>query len=203
MKGRFVLFCLWFLLPVSIQAQEKKDKDDSTHQELREATKSMSEAFRNKDLDSLLKHVHKKVVVVWQNGEVSNGHDGIRKNYERILAGPSSVMDKAEIDPKLADSIVLHGSPADAAVVFGDLNDVYTLRDGTTFAMKSRFSATFAKQDDQWLVVAFHASADVWDNDILKTAVGKSMWLAGGISGIAALIAGIIFGRALGAKKTT
>jgi ketosteroid isomerase-like protein len=211
MKHRCLLLVAVLLLgPVALPAQDKsKDndqqskkekKEDPNHEELREVKKALTDAFKNKDLDALLKHVHKNVVVTWQNGEVSRGHDGIRKYYDRMLTGNDSVLDKVDADPELPELSILYGDPPRTAVAFGKLHDKYKLRDGTDIDMQSLFSATLAKQDGKWLIVNFHASTNVFDNDVLKLAVSKTMWLAGGIAGIAGLILGLIVGRLMGSK---
>src|SRR5437660_551297 len=134
------------IAPIAIHAQDKKDKEDPAHDELREVKKAMTEAFKTKDLEGLLKHVHKDAVVTWQNGEVSRGHEGIRKYYDRMLTGPDSILEKVDAEPYLPKNAELYGKPPHTAVASGELHDKYKLRDGTEIDMKSLFSATLVKQ---------------------------------------------------------
>lgn len=215
MLRRTPLVAVLLLAAWTVHAQEKsksdKDsksgsaepavKEDPAHEELREVKKAMTDAFNKKDLDALLKYVHKDVVVVWQNGEVSRGQDEIRAYYKRMLGGDSSVLLKVEANPTMKENSKLYGSPATTAVAVGDLNDKYKLRDGTEIDMQSKFSATLVKEEGKWLIVSFHGSANVFQNDVLKYAINRTMWLAGSIGSVVALVLGLILGRVLGGRK--
>ncbi len=186
------------------QAPLKKDgaaKENAAHDELREVKKAMTDAFNKKDLDALLKHVHKDVVVTWQDGKVSRGHDEIKKYYNTMLTGNQSVLIKVEADPVLPENSILYGEPPTTAVAFGLLNDKYSLREGTNIDMQSRFSATLVKEDGKWLIVNFHGSADVFRNEVLNLAVSRTMWITGSSVAVVALLIGLILGRLMGGKK--
>lgn len=191
--------------------QEKKDADEHpAHKELREVKTAMEEAFNKKDIDGLLKYVHKNAVVTWQNGEVSRGHQGetktghkgIKEYYDRMLTGDASVLSKVEARPELEElSILYGGEPPTTAVAFGKLKDEYKLRDGTLIKMDSRFSATLVKEEGKWLIVNFHGSTNVFGNAVMDMAIKKTMWMTAGAVGLAALLLGLIVGRLLGGKK--
>lgn len=214
--------CLWIvaamLLSSAVANAQDKKKDESeqkpvkenpAHEELREVKKGMEEAFNKKDLDALLKYVHKDAVVTWQNGEVSRGHagetkvghKGIKEYYDRMLSGDKSILSKVEAKPDLEEFSILYGDPPTTAVAYGKLKDKYYLRDGTTIDMDSRFSATLVKEDGKWLIVSFHGSADVFNNAVMKMAITKVMWITAGAVGLGALLVGLIVGRLMGGKK--
>ncbi len=216
--------CLWIVAALLLSyavadAQDKKKKDESeqkpvkeppAHQELREVKIAMEEAFNKKDLDALLKYVHKDVVVTWQNGEVSRGHmgetkvghKGIKDYFDRMLTGDKSKLSKVEAKPELEEFSILYGDPPTTAVAYGKLKDKYYMREGTTIEMESRFSATLVKEDGKWLIVNFHGSADVFDNAVMNMAIKKVMWITAGAVGLGALLVGLIVGRLMGGKKS-
>jgi ketosteroid isomerase-like protein len=177
-----------------VRAQDKKDEDPA-HEELRSVRKALIESFNKRDVDGLLKHVHKDVVVTWQNGEVSRGHAGIRKYFERMLVGDNSVVVEIKADPELPELSSLYGGKTpNTAVAYGTLNDHYQLRDGMDFKMNSLFSATLVKENGQWWIVNFHASTNMFDNEVLHQTVKKTMIYSAG-AGLAAglLLAGIVW----------
>jgi len=159
----------------------QQEKEDPAHDELRAVRKAMVEAFNKRDIDALLKHVHKDVVITWQNGEVSRGHDGLRKYFERMLVGPQSVVLEIHADPQMPELASLYGGKTPTlAVAYGTLNDQYKLRNGMEFKMDSLWSATLVKEAGAWSIVDFHASTNVFDNEVLNVAVKKTMMYAGG-----------------------
>lgn len=203
-----VLLPIICLLPLSSlvgSAQEAKqtgaNADEATHQELRALKVALVDAFNKKDIDKLVEHLHPDVTATWQNGEVTKGPKGVRDYYNRMLVGEKSVVEKIEAAPEVTDIALLFGSPHITATAYGKLNDKYKLRDGTEFNMNSLFSATMVKKDGKWLIVNYHGSTNVFDNEVLKLYVTKSMWWTGGIAGGVALILGLLVGRMLGGKK--
>jgi ketosteroid isomerase-like protein len=188
-------------LPAPLSAQEKTE--NPAHEELRSVRKAMMDAFNQRDIDALLKHVHKDVVVTWQNGEVSRGPAGIKKYFDRMLVGDQSVVVDIKTDPQVTELASLYGGKTPStAVAYGKFNDTYKLRDGMDFNMDSLWSATLVKENDRWLIVAFHASTNVFKNDVLNLYVNRAMWLAGGIAGIAGLLIGLLVGRLSAGKKS-
>jgi ketosteroid isomerase-like protein len=220
MKARccFAFAALFFVSAIAM-AQDKKDdkkpeekkKDEHpAHDELRAVKSALEDAFNKKDVDALLKHVHKNVVVTWQNGEVSRGHQGetksghkgIKEYYDRMLTGEASVLAKVEAKPELEELSILYGDPPTTAIAYGKLKDEYKLRDGTLIKMDSRFSAALVKEDGKWLIVNFHGSTNVFGNAVMDMAIKKTMWMTAGAVGLAALLIGLIIGRLMGGKKT-
>lgn len=190
-------------LSASAQEDKKKEtpKEDPAHEELRKLKAELVDAFNKKDIDALLKHLHPDVIVTWQNGEVSKGPEAVRDYYKRMLVGDQSVLIDVKADPEVTDLSLLFGEPAMTAVAYGKLRDKYKLRDGTEFTMDSRFSATAVKKDGKWLIVNFHGSTNVFDNEVLKMYVTKTSWMTGGVAGGAALLIGLAVGWMLFARK--
>jgi ketosteroid isomerase-like protein len=183
--GAVVLAC-W--LPSLARAQDTKGEDPA-HEELRTLRKAIVESFNKRDIDGLLKHVHKDVVVTWQNGEVSRGHDGVKKYFDRMLVGDKSVVVEIKADPQLPELSSLYGGKTPhTAVAYGTLNDHYKLRDGMDFKMNSLFSAVLVKENGQWSIVNFHASTNVFDNEVLHQAIRTTMIYSAG----AGLVAGLL-----------
>jgi hypothetical protein len=192
-----VLTCV---LPGIVRAQDKAE--DPAHEELRTLRKEMVESFNKRDISGLLKHVHKDVVITWQNGEVSRGHEGLKKYFDRMLVGDKSVVVDIKADPQLPEVSQLYGGKTPTmAVAYGTLNDHYKLRDGKDFKMNSLFSAALVKENGQWWIVDFHASTNVFDNEVLELAVKKTMMYSAGAGLVVGLVLATIVCLVVGKKR--
>jgi uncharacterized protein (TIGR02246 family) len=169
-------------------AAEQPGADDAVFQDLLAVRHGLIDAYNAHDLDALLSFCHEDIVVTWQNAEVSRGREGVRAYYQKMMTGEKRVVDSLQADPTVDDRAILFGE--NTAVSRGQMNDHYTLRDGSDFALNSRWSATLVNEDGKWLVASFHASTNAFDNEILRMVARKTALLAGG----AALATGVLLG---------
>jgi len=167
--------------------------EHSAHKELRALKDELTAAFNKRDLDALLKHVHKDAVVTWQNAVVSRGHKGVRDYYEKMLVGDKSIVIDVKSAPEVGELSVLHGGENPlTAVAYGTLNDQYKLRDGMEVKLDSVWSATLVKEDGRWLIADFHASTNTFDNAVMNIAVQKTLTIAGGGGAAVGFLLGIV-----------
>ena len=132
------------------------------------------------------------VVVTWQNGEVSRKPDGVKAYYDRMMKGPQRVVDTLTIDPTVEELTHLYG---DTGVAFGSSKDHYKLADGKDFDLLSHWTATVVKKDGKWKIAAFHASANMFDNAVLRLAVFRVSSWTGGIALVAGIVVGVVLGK--------
>src|SRR5262249_46360749 len=151
------------------------------HNELRALRDRILDSFNRNDLDGLLKNVHPNVVVTWQDGSVSRGHDGIRAYYDRMMKGPQRVVDKVTATADVDELTILHGESSGLA--FGKLEQDFALTDGKQFHLSSRWTADLVREGGRWVLAGLHVSANVFDNPILSMAMKRvGLW-----AGVAAL----------------
>lgn len=192
MKGWFFLPLVWAAFATTlVMAQEKKAaEEDPVHNELRKLRDEMVDAFNQRNVERMLALMHPDVVITWQNAEVSRKHAGVREYYQRMLLNKDSIVERLTVDLQVDEYAILHGG--DTAIAWGTLGDKYRLRDGSEFAMHSRWSATLVKQGGRWLVASAHGSVNAFDNEILRQAAGKLLFWSGG----GGLVLGILLGIA-------
>ena len=157
------------------------------------------DSFNKGDMDRLLTHLDTNVVVTWQNAEVSKGREAVRQYYNRMMVGENRVVESISAEP------VVEGRVQDqnSAISFGQMNDVFKLRDGMEFRLNSRFSAALVRQEGKWVVRGFHASGNVFDNEIQHAIVRKVVtWTAIGV-GLAGLALGYIVARLTLGKRVS
>src|SRR5262249_34040883 len=138
------------------------------------------------DIDGLLKHLHPDVVVVWQNAEISRGHKGVRDYYLKTLGGPDAVLESYTIaPPDVAELTIFY--PGNTGISYGTTVSHFKFKNGDTFDLNGPWSATVVKENDQWQIVAFHASAGLFDNPVLAAAKKFLVWgcVIAGVVGLA------------------
>ena len=149
------------------------------------------ESFTKGDIDGLLEHLAPDVLVTWQNSELCRGREEVRAFYNRMMTGDDKIVREVKSAPEVLGR-QMHG---EWAVSWGNLNDHFLLMDGTDLPFNSVFTATISKQGDRWLVTAFHASINAFENPVVGLAVRKSALWVGGGAGIVALLVGFFVGR--------
>jgi uncharacterized protein (TIGR02246 family) len=193
---RLIFPALLFLisLPTGARAQTPADPKDPAHQELRDIKDSLVKAFNQRDYEGFMRHLHPNVVATWQNAEVARGHAGIQAFMKKMSEGETkeveSVTAKVEVDE-------LASLYQNSAVAFGSLEQDFKFVDGLDIMLRSRWTATFLKEDGHWLLAAVHVSANVFDNPVLSLAVRKTaIW-----TGLGAVLLGGVGGWLLGRRR--
>jgi ketosteroid isomerase-like protein len=186
MKNHLLILCAVILLPLSALAQRAPSTDGEVEQAITHLREGLVDSFNHGDMDRLLTYLDTNAVVTWQNGEVCEGTAAVKAYYERMMKGDHPVVSKVSADPKVLGRHIQGGW----AISWGDLNDQFVLTDGRELPLNSHFTATIAKRGDRWLVSAFHASVNAFDNPITALTVKKFSIIAG----IGGLIAGCVLG---------
>jgi ketosteroid isomerase-like protein len=182
------------MLAIAAGAAMAQPVEDPAHAELRVLRDSLVDAVNKKDVEALLRNLHPDVVVTWQNAEVSRKPEGVRAYLARMLQGPERIVDDFSTNVAVDELTILHGG--DAGISFGSSRDRFKLRSGQSLDLNSRWSATVVRHDGRWVVGAFHASVNLFDNPLL---VGSQRLALGG--SIGALIVGIAVGYLMGRRR--
>ena len=115
------LACLVALAPIGVRAADppSDDSDVTTHEQLRELRTGLFNAFNKNDVDTLLTYCHPDIVVVWQDGSISEGHKGVAVKFKELDA----FLDSMNCKPASDHLSVIYdgdgGGPRGAAAVFG------------------------------------------------------------------------------------
>jgi ketosteroid isomerase-like protein len=188
MKRLFLLICaaLW---PVFANAQE-----DPVHNELRKLRDGLLEAMNRGDIEGQLAFLHPNVIVTWHNAEVSRGRDGVRAYLNRMLTGPSKIVEKFGATVKVDELSIIYGG--DTALAYGSAQEHFQLTHGGAFDFTGRWSATMVKEGDHWLIANLHSSDNIFDNPVANRVKSMVQWIAGGSLGL-----GLLFGWLIGRRK--
>jgi ketosteroid isomerase-like protein len=168
-----------------VHAQEgKPPPEDPAHEDLRTLRREMVDAINKDDVDALLKHLDKDVVVTWMDGEVSRKPEGVRAYIMKMTRGDNRKVQSYSTEATVDELTHLYGN---TGVAFGRSDDHFVLTDGRNFTVHTRWTATLVKKDGKWLLAAFHASTDMFDNPVLDIVRQRALWTAvtTGVVGIA------------------
>ena len=194
--GSVGLVALFALVARGADATAKDDKEEPVHADLRLVRDDLIKGVNENNRDLLLKHLHPNVTVTWMNGEVSRGPDEVKAYYDKMMSGPSKIVDTITIKPEATRLSDVYG---DTAFSYGKSDDHFKLTSGLEFDVQNRWSAVLVKQDGKWKVVDFHASANLFDNPLLNAAKNTAMWAAI-ISAVVGIGIGFLAARILGGK---
>ncbi|HEY2953169.1 MAG TPA: nuclear transport factor 2 family protein [Verrucomicrobiae bacterium] len=173
--------------------------EDPAHQELRAVRDAMVAAFNQRDYDGFLRHLHPNIVATWQDGEVVRHPEGVKAFMKKMSEGETKVVESVQADLKVDELTSLYNNKQ-TGVAFGSVEQNFKLANGKQLLLNSRWTASFIKEDNRWLLAAFHVSADVFDNPVLGMAVKKTAMGVGLGAAAIGLILGWVLGRSRKAK---
>lgn len=188
MKMKLFAAALVCLFTFAAHAQE-----DPAHNELRAVRDGLLAGMNTGDIEAQLAFLHPNVVVTWHNAEVSRGREGVKKYLDRMLHGPTKVVEKFGADVKVDELSILYGG--DTAIAFGSAQEHFTLVGGKQFDFTGRWSATLVKDGGKWLVANLHTSDNIFGNPLLSAAT-KALWWGG----CGALFVGVLGGWFVGRR---
>ena len=195
MKKTIVLLSLWLAVALISQVCAQTTNavlEDPVHQELRALRDGLVASMNKADIETSLTFLHTNCVITWHNAEVSRGHAGVRAYHNRVMSGPTKLVESFTCELKVDELTVLHGG--DTGVCFGSSKEQFKLTNGKTLSVDGRWSATLVKENGRWLVANLHASTNLFDNVLLRLAKNAAWWVGFVSLGMGAL-GGWIVGR--------
>ena len=174
---RTLLFAL-FLLPLTM-ARAADDPHAEDRKELLKVFREIEASINAQSVDRMVTQMAPEATVTWLNGEVSRGHDEIKGYYNRMVGGEKRILDKYVTAAKLGAPAKFYGN-GEVAVADGTTEDEFFPVSRGVFRLSSNWTATCAKIDGQWKVVALHLSSNVFTNPLLDEAKSLVWYAAGG-----------------------
>lgn len=171
---------------------------DALHDELRRLRDDVLAGIERGDFEAIAPHLHPNVVFTPMNNEVCRGPQEIRAYFDKMLKGPNPVVKSVRFDLEVDRLTDLYG---DTGLAFGTSNDHYTLTNGMEFPVATRWTCALVRQDGRWLISAFHASANVFENPILERSRQGAMLKGGGIGLVAGLALGALVASVLARRR--
>lgn len=163
------------LLLCPLPAYATQEPDHEIHQELRAILATVQSSINAGDYDAMLSVVSKDIRATTINQEVLSSPQEVSAYFERWF-GPEGYLKKLDMS-LVADALSELNPDKTWGLARGSGVERYTLADGRRYDIKTRWTATMAKETDgKWRLRAIHIGTDFLDNPILaeaKAAVGK------------------------------
>jgi uncharacterized protein (TIGR02246 family) len=151
---------------------------DAIHDEIRRVRDDVIAAIARGDVDGVLAHLHPNVVFTPMDAEVCHGPQEVRAYFVKMMQGPGAIVKSVQLDFQVDRLTDLYG---DVGLAFGSSNDHYTLADGMSFPVQTRWTCALARHEGRWKIAAFQAAPSAFDNPILAKAKRTSMLAGGGV----------------------
>jgi ketosteroid isomerase-like protein len=193
-----VLLCVSLLLAIPAAAQvPAPEPDHETHEELRGILRTVVNAVNTENYDAMLPVLSEDLRATTITQENINGRAQVVPYFTKWF-GPGGFLKKLEMSLE-ADTLTELSPDKTWGIVRGSGVESYTLADGRFYPMKTRWTATVAKEaDGKWRLRAIHFGTDFLDNPILdeaKTKARNYTAFAGGGGLLGGLLLGFLFGR--------
>lgn len=173
---------------------------EADHEALRALLRSTTEAINTRQFDRFTPLLHPSFTVIAVDNTKLVGIDAFRAYWNRLFEGPEAMFISIEAKP-VADALTLFLDDK-VGVVYGTSEDTYTFRKNSVFkegekrTMSTRWSATVAKDGNDWKLVNVHFSANPFDNPMLDVAKAVATRYAIG-AGLVGLVLGLLIMAAL------
>ena len=179
---------LLFALAAGRATAGDADPHAEDRKELLKVFREIEASINAQSVDRMVTQMSSDATVTWLNGEVSRGHEEIKGYYNKMVRGEKRILDKYVTAAKVGAPAKFYGN-GDVAVADGTTEDEFFPVSRGPFRLSSNWTATCAKFDGQWKVVALHLSANVFTNPLMDEAKGAVWYAASG-----ALAGGFVLG---------
>ncbi len=170
----------------TVRAQESKETK-AIVAELDQFRNDLFQAFNKEEYKEMLEnYVHKDVIATWQDGTTSKGHAEVLAEFDKL----KKIIAKMTVHPATDKRLILNDGKL--VIASGPLDDDYDLRRGDKVNLHSRWEATLIRENDRWLLVAFSASTNAFDNEVVDLYLRQANYVGAGIAGPIGLLIGIV-----------
>jgi ketosteroid isomerase-like protein len=184
--------------PAVVIADPVPAAPEAVHDELRKLRDDVLAAIQKNDFDAILPHLHPNVVFTPMNNEVCHGPQEVRAYFDKMLTGPGAIVKSVRFEVEVDRLTDLYG---DVGLAYGSSSDYYALTNGTDFPVQTRWTCALVRENGKWLITAFQASANVFDNPVLDQMKKGAKIRWGGLGLAAGALVGLLLGVAFGRRR--
>ncbi len=183
--------CFFILSCFNTAQAQITDSHVDDRQQLLTIKDIIQKAINQQDLETIKKHLHDDVLVVFHDSEVAQGKAALQVYYDDKMSGSSAVLSGFSTQAFVDAPAQFYEN---TALAYGHTIDQFEFATGHVFELKSRWSASIEKQNNRWLVTSIHFSANLFDNPLLNTAKDQ-LFLFTGLAFLIGLILMFLISR--------
>lgn len=179
-------------------AIDKEKELAQTHNELRDILRTLVSSINSGKYEEMNEVLSKDIEATPINSEYLVGKEQVN-NYFSKWFGEKGKLKSLNISMN-ADKLTWIHNSGDIGIVSGSGIEKYELKDGRTYDLKTRWTATVIKEEGKWKMRSFNSSVNFLDNPIINE-IESSISKYSIISAITSLILGVGIGFSIGKKK--
>jgi ketosteroid isomerase-like protein len=145
----------------------------------------IEQALNDKQVQPILELLEDDAVVIFLNGHVARGPDGVSAYFEDMFSGSTAVLKDYQTRADVGAPARFYG---DIAVADGTTEDSFFFIDGSDMTVTTYWSAVLTRSGDGWKIANLHFSSNLFDNPLMSAFESKMMFLIGASFLIGALI---------------
>ena len=170
----------------------ESDEHGEDRRALRVLLAGVADAINRRDWDALETFLDENVLVTMIDQVTLRGWAALEEYATGKLSRLGSVLADLRVDPVVDAPALFYG---DTAVCTISSADRFVFRTGKDFLVQTKYTATLARREGVWKLVALHSGANAFNNPISYQA---HRLLTGGIA--VAGLGGLLLGRLMGRK---
>jgi len=160
----FKLLLITWLTCLTFSAHADDDPFTEDRKQLRQILAESQRGINTQTLSLFTQHIDPQARVTFLNKEVVIGPNGVKDYFDRMVGeNPNAVLTDYKTQAEVIDQARFYGN---VAVANGVMQDTFTPKSRGTFAFDSVWTATFAKQNDTWKIIALHFSTNAFNNSL-------------------------------------
>lgn len=177
-----------------------EEPDHAVHQELRQLLATVREAVNSGHYDDIKPVSSEQLRLTTITQEFVKGRDGI-PGYFSSHFGPGKKLKSLKMDWQV-DALTELSPDKSWGLAYGNGTEDYTLNDGRTYHIPTRWTATVAKDpDNKWRIRSMHIGTDFLNNPILSEVEAKAKQYAI-LAALAGLCGGGLIGFLVGRRRS-
>jgi len=172
-RSRFVAIVIIVLFSVSaIAATGKGDGRDADHKALQLLGEQAAKALNEQDFKLMESCFSKNFVFIPIDQRVITSVEQFRKYYKEIKTDNNYGVTGMTITPAYDIPTVFTGS--DTGYCYGTADNTFILKGRNAVHVKSRWSASFIKEDGKWKIAMVQSGVNFLDNPMLLAVRGAA-----------------------------
>ena len=179
------LLIIFFFLPLFAFPTYAQFDPEQERSRLRQMLTDIEQALNDKQMQPILELLEDDAVVIFLNGHVARGPEGINAYFENIFSGSEAILKDYQTRADVGAPARFYG---DIAVADGSTEDTFFFIDGSDMTVTTYWSAVLKHSGGDWKVVNLHFSSNLFDNPLMSAFESKMMFLIGASFLIGALI---------------